>query len=216
MQRDLISKERTRSTVRPFEHLDGAHAQIRKFANAAGLSQGKPEWIEYAAGADDTRGRRRRTLLQYFWDVDWTSSWDVARVLRFFELVLATLELSSLESDAILKPLERDCYTFENSQLKPKTFVDSAALENVTPRERLPALRSHLRRIEEGLVNDPPAVVGSAKELIDTVCKVIWLTVITRHHLSPMRRLSEYHSHTFGSSCTANLERNDNNDITRR
>jgi hypothetical protein len=69
--------------------------------------------------------------------------------------------------------VQRLAYTFENGQLKPKTFVDSAALENVTSHERLPALRSHLRRIEEGLVNDPAAVVGSAKELIETVCKVI-------------------------------------------
>ena len=115
------------------------------------------------------------TLLGCLDDVDWTSHRDVMRVLRFYELVLDSLEVDSVEFDTIAKPLERDGYVFdkEKSRLLPMSPVDRAALEKATPRERLPAINVHLRRIEEYLPKDPAAVVGSSKELIETVCKII-------------------------------------------
>lgn len=35
------------------------------------------------------------------------------------------------------------------------------------------AIRDHLRRIHDGLERDPPAAIASAKELVETTCKVI-------------------------------------------
>lgn len=54
-----------------------------------------------------------------------------------------------------------------------KTASDALALERYERMSKPDEIRAHLRRIHTGLERDPPAAIASAKELVETTCKVI-------------------------------------------
>lgn len=54
-----------------------------------------------------------------------------------------------------------------------KTGATALSLERYRRLREPDAVRDHLRRIERGLADDPPAAIGSSKELVETTCKLI-------------------------------------------
>jgi hypothetical protein len=54
-----------------------------------------------------------------------------------------------------------------------KSAPAALSMERYNRLQKPDEIRAHLRRIHDGLEKDPPAAIASAKELIETTCKVI-------------------------------------------
>jgi hypothetical protein len=134
-------------------------------------------------------GQRRTLVEEYYAGVDWTSARDTRRVLRAFEAVLLTLDADmvgppsgpfherSADTDRQLMKLrnllKRDGFVFESGRLESASSIDLADLDSASDILERDTLREHLRRIEDGVDADPSQAVGSAKELVETVCKAV-------------------------------------------
>lgn len=176
MGRSLLSKQ-TRTAFR--ELLVGyVLREIADFFDGAGVPLGElPEHLTIS-------GQRRTLVEEYYAGVDWTSWGDVRAVLRAYEAIL--LDLSSRAEDPfqpseeaasevakLTRLLRRDGVVWENDRLKLEH--DRAILSLAQESEHFDgaALGEHLRRIEASVLDDPPLAIGSAKELVETVSKMV-------------------------------------------
>lgn len=84
----------------------------------------------------------------------------------------------TLNGQAMLRALRRDGVEIVDDQIVlPDPELSSVAFP-LSSYSRLgdagkDAIREHLQRIQRGLAEDPGAAIGSSKDLLETVCKVI-------------------------------------------
>lgn len=169
--KDLLS----RKTLRVFrDHF------ARNYVLATIAIAFEDEDIEAAEDFDPQAGGERRHLVdRYYRSIDLKDSDDVAALLRVFAGVLEKLGASTQQEDAsILKALERelatDGFVFERGKLTrnpthpslPHADRVAAELDAVWVRQQIHVMQSH----EE---THPALAIGTAKELIETVCKTI-------------------------------------------
>lgn len=93
----------------------------------------------------------------------------VRRLANYFNECLTRddwelIEVRQLSGKPIFEGRRREAYRAGDSAL------DVDAYARLTDPQ---ALREHLRRIDRDLKSDPPGAIGSAKELVETVCKNI-------------------------------------------
>ena len=162
---DLISKQ-TRIAFR--EHLVGWTLRtISDLFDAADIEmvQISPEQLP--------TGERRALVEQYYAGVDWSSSRDIRKVLRAYEQVLAELQPDSDAHRKLANLLRRDGFTYEDGHLGSTGIVDLAKVEDASSFVDRLSLHDHLRRIEQSVESDPAPAIGSAKELVETVAKLV-------------------------------------------
>lgn len=151
------------------EHLahQGFLNQISSLFNGAGL---KPANVP-----DDQlpSGQRGALVERYYAGIDWTAPDDVRRVLCVYEAILLPLDRSSEAFQSLMKSLEVDGYAYEAEHLVSKQPIDLTALTSLSSPLDRGAIREHLRRIEQSVEKDPAQAIGSAKELVETVAKLI-------------------------------------------
>jgi hypothetical protein len=173
--RDLISKQ-TRIAFR--EHLVGWTLRtIGDLFDAADVPRGQaPQGIS---------GERRFYVEEYYAGVDWTQHRDVKKILRAYEDVLSGLATDSTATDQFRKDyatkqsqkltnlLRRDGFTYADGRLVATTEVDLRSIEDASQLIDRTSLRDHIRRIGQGVDSDPAQAIGSAKELVETVGKLV-------------------------------------------
>lgn len=121
-------------------------------------------------------GQRRREARRYLASLDLNDERDCVRLLPVFEEVLRNLttwdgtEIPQLKR--LLERLRRDGYDRdENGKIRPRGAVVLPPLVATPDEEEV--IRQHLARLERGMEgDDPAAVIGSSKELIESVCKL--------------------------------------------
>ena len=127
-------------------------------------------------------GQRRSLVEQYYHAVDWSRWADVRKVLTVYENVLARLE-DHIENGqewaekcvkSLLKWIERDGFRYENGKLNPvgrhhglEHIIDAVASFD------LPELHRQIQRMQTAVEDDPSLAIGTAKELVESVCKTI-------------------------------------------
>lgn len=127
-------------------------------------------------------GQRRSLVEQYYHAVDWTQWKDVRKVLTVYENVLASLE-DEAENGAewaansfksLKKWIERDWFRYEKGKI---TAVGKHnGLENISDTVAafdLPELHRQIQRMQLAVEDDPSLAIGTAKELVESVCKTI-------------------------------------------
>lgn len=162
---DLVSKQ-TRTAFQ--EHLVGWNLHtISNLFDAAD--------VQLANVPEEQRpsGQRRALVEQYYAGVDWSSSRDIHKVLRAYEQVLAELQPDSEAYRKLTNLLRRDGFLYEDGHIGSAGIVDLAKVEDASSLVDRTTLRDHLRRIEQSVESDPAQAIGSAKELVETVAKLV-------------------------------------------
>ena len=172
----MLSKQ-TRLAFR--EHLVGWTLRtISDLFDAADIARGSPEGL--------ISGARRSLVEEYYAGVDWSSATDTRKVLRVYEEVLQTIESHLAEPipgapattfkkefDKLVNLLKRDGFVYESGRLVPTSGVDLHALPIASTAVDRHTLHDHIKRIEDNVESDPSQAVGSTKELVETVAKLV-------------------------------------------
>ncbi|MEX2223222.1 MAG: abortive infection family protein [Candidatus Rokuibacteriota bacterium] len=174
----MISKQ-TRLAFR--EHLVGWTLRtISDLFYATDIDRGSPETLP--------SGARRALVEEYYAGVDWSSGADTRKVARVYEEVLQTIEshlaepvpgapatMSKKEFDKLVNLLRRDGFAYESGRLVPTSGVDLRDLPIASATVDRHTLHDHIKRIEDSVDSDPSQAIGSTKELVETVAKLVLL-----------------------------------------
>lgn len=138
-----------------------------------------------------TSGERRSLVEQYYRKVDWTDWRSVSRIVKVYESELRQLYApveprfgwATDESGAqatrhgiankLLYWLKQDGFDWVGSKLVRST--GTPVLDDLHEAHRLEGthLAQQIQRMKESVEADPSLAIGTAKELIETVCKTI-------------------------------------------
>lgn len=130
---------------------------------------------------------RRTAIEKYYRSIDTTKWEDARKVLRVFEEVLSQLELrikdasQYMRTDTDRKALDRlnlrlrhDGFVYQEGKIVSLGQVPSLThLESIAVTADFPYLLRQLERIESSIDSDPWLAIGTAKELVETICKSI-------------------------------------------
>ena len=128
---------------------------------------------------DPQIGGARRTLVeQYYVKVDFSSREDVHRVLTAYAEIIAWLRDSQRHevADGLTARLHGDGYEYMNGGFDARHQTEMPIVELIRQHAvggDLPELRTQIDRLMSSIEDDPALAVGTAKELIETVCKTI-------------------------------------------
>jgi len=133
----------------------------------------------------EAAGQRRTLVARYHAGVDWTDPEQVARIVCVYsEAVIDWLTdaetrqwpapgVKPPEIRAFIRGLQRDGIPIDDEgHLLPGSVV-SLQLEDLSLLEDPEVIVEHLRRIGDNVDQDPAAAIGSAKELVESVCRLI-------------------------------------------
>lgn len=176
---ELISKK-TRTELREFL-VGSTLREISDEFDAAGLQAD-------TAYVPQVSGQRRSLVEQYYHNLDFTNSEDVAKLLQVYENILtaAFVRMKTPDSfpgdaalykrsvDSLVAWLKRDGYEFQNGRLLATGH--SAALKHLKAKAAVvnsQYLAAQIQRLEAAVASDPDLAIGQAKELVETCCKTI-------------------------------------------
>ncbi len=138
------------------------------------------EGFEPDPGVESARGGLRRTLVgQYHATVDPA---DADQQRRLLNVYLDALESwcqrdaeGGLSKDAadVVVSLRRDGAPIDEGGQLVASQSPSIELARFSDLADMSVLREHERRMEAGVTEDPAAAIGSAKELAESVCKLV-------------------------------------------
>jgi hypothetical protein len=135
---------------------------------AAGISLASSTKVEVRSGA------RRYQVELYYASLDLTRVDDAAKLLGVFENVLATTSRSDGQpARGLLLWLEKDGYVYEGGRLHRRGPSAMQHLASKLSTMNDASVHDEIRRIEASIDADPALAIGSAKELIESVCKTI-------------------------------------------
>lgn len=136
----------------------------------------------------EVNGERRRLVYRYCHTLDLTDWSDVRKLLTVFETVLLKLE-SNIENEVggqtyqqgyrtafnkLTKFLRKDGFHYHSGTIA--TAANAPGLDHLAEvAEQIDSayLLRQLRTMEDNIEADPGLAIGTAKELIETVCKTI-------------------------------------------
>lgn len=131
-------------------------------------------------------GVRRDAVEAYHEAIDFSDDDQMARLLRVYDGGIEEFgyhgeqgEMAlTRDAEALLRALERDGVEVKDGRIvfpDPELSIVAFPLAEYTllGDEDVEAVKEHLRRIQRGMRNDPASAIGSAKNLLETVCKVI-------------------------------------------
>jgi hypothetical protein len=172
MPRDLISVK-TRQEFREY-FVSTSLAIIDDAFRAEGIQSD-------LAYAPPVGGQRRTLVEQYYQTVNWRNPDDVARVLGVFDAVLVELDLQGStngfntewareKAAALRRWLARDGIKEDGGRL---SLPGHGSLHDALASIDAPELQRQIDRMRSALASDPGLAIGTAKELVETVCKTI-------------------------------------------
>lgn len=173
MRGDLISKK--------------TRLELREYFVSTSLAEISNEFDSADVPVDLTHvpnvGGQRRTLVeQYYHSIDWSRWADVRKFLFVYENVLASLEERAGAEEEwadqmfkfLLKWIERDGFSYAGSRLTP--LGKHYGLEHMSDAVGaldLPELHRQIQRMTAAVEDDPGLAIGTAKEMVESVCKTI-------------------------------------------
>lgn len=173
MPRDLISKK-TRLELREY-FVSTSLAEIANEFDSADVP------VDLAC-VPNVGGQRRTLVEQYYHSIDWTRWADVRKFLSVYENVLTSLEERASTDDEsaeqlfkfLLKWIERDGFAYATGRLTP--LGKHHGLEQMSDTVGsldLPELHRQIQRMTAAVEDDPSLAIGTAKEMVESVCKTI-------------------------------------------
>lgn len=130
----------------------------------------------------NTSGQRRSLVEQYYHAIDWTRWNDVRKFLAMYENVLTNLEdhmedgadWEANNFKALKKWIEKDGFSYSGGKLTKvgKRHGLEYIAGTVEPLD-LPELHRQIQRMQNAVEDDPALAIGTAKELVESVCKTI-------------------------------------------
>ena len=167
---DLISKA-TRNEFR--EALVGfVLREIEMFFEGAGLSR-KEDYDPPVTGA------RRTFVEQYYASIDFSSPNDIKKLLAAYGEIVLRLNRIGIDDTAVddlLRLMKRDGYAFDGESfvsLPSKQGPPIEAIRSLASSFDLPGLHLQIDRLAHAAEEDPSLAVGTAKEMVETICKTI-------------------------------------------
>lgn len=173
MQGDLINKK--------------TRLELREYFVSTSLAEISNEFDSADVLVDLTHvpnvGGQRRTLVeQYYHSIDWSRWADVRKFLSVYENVLASLEERAGAEEEwadqmfkfLLKWIERDGFSYAGGRLTP--LGKHHGLEHMSDAVGaldLPELHRQIQRMTAAVEDDPGLAIGTAKEMVESVCKTI-------------------------------------------
>lgn len=169
MSRDLVSKQ-TRNEFR--EVLVGfTLREIDTIFDGVGL---QPD----AAFEPPVSGQRRSLVEQYYATIDFANPQHVKRLIAAYEEIMLWLERGGV-TEAIVRlrqRMERDGFRYEGGRFVASGLSAVPLVDAVHAHARaldLMGLQTQIHRLVAAAETDPALAVGTAKELVETVCKTI-------------------------------------------
>ena len=137
-----------------------------------------------------TSGSRRSLIEKYYHTLDMTNPTDVRKLAIVFEEVLNNLQKrlydqtlkqyseiqieDQREMDRLKLRLKHDGFDFRDGRILTLGHIPSLThLESIAVTADFNYLLRQLDRIEDSIDKDPWLAIGTAKELVETVCKTI-------------------------------------------
>lgn len=164
MARDIISKA-TRKEFR--DRLSGHYlGEIQDIFEAADV-------VCDDAYQPSVSGQRRGLVEQYYHSVDWTNRDSVARILSVYEHILMNMQDEDLEH--FRKFLRRDGFLFDGLRIVPvqDTVVSEDKLRQIADSLDVSMISEQVARLRGSIDEDPALAIGTAKELLESVCRGI-------------------------------------------
>ena len=125
----------------------------------------------------EVSGMRRGLVEQYYARIDFASHSDVRKLLSAYsEIVLRLMRDNPLEAQDLQRRLRADGYDFSGERFVPlpnkqHPLVDS--IQELAESLNLEGLEIEVYRLKRAADEDPPLAVGTAKDMVETVCKTI-------------------------------------------
>ena len=116
---------------------------------------------------------------QYYAAIDFNSRNDVGKLLvAYGEIVLRMNRdgFGETVKDNLLRLMKRDGYNFDGESFVPlpsKQQPPIEAIRSFATSFDLPGLRAEIDRLAYAAEDDPSLAVGTAKEMVETICKTI-------------------------------------------
>lgn len=164
-----------------------ARTELREYFVATTLSIIHDEFEAADISCDlsyepSTSGARRSLVEQYYHSLDWSKWADVRKFVTVYENVLSNLE-EHVETDpdwagknfkSLRRWIERDGFQFAGGRLERAGGTQS--LEQIrlaVGALDLPELHRQIQRMNTSIDSDPALAIGTAKELVETVCRTV-------------------------------------------
>lgn len=127
-------------------------------------------------------GQRRALVEQYYHTVNWDKWADVRKIITVYENVLINLEnqaergldWATATFNSLKKWIERDGFGYDNGKLIPRgKHHGLGPMAEAVDGLDLPELHRQIGRMQSAIEDDPALAIGTAKELVESVCKTI-------------------------------------------
>lgn len=121
-------------------------------------------------------GMRRGLVEQIYQTIDFGDHRDVFRLLEVYQTVVATTRRHQPDlADALIDHLRRDGVDTEGPSFRLRANTPTALQPLNAVAQSLTAAQIHAQidRINRSIDSDPALAIGTAKELLETICKTI-------------------------------------------
>lgn len=121
-------------------------------------------------------GMRRGLVEQIYQTIDFGDHWDVFRLLEVYQTVVATTRRHQPDlADALIDHLRRDGVDTEGPSFRLRANTPTALQPLKAVAQSLTAAQIHAQidRINRSIDSDSALAIGTAKELLETICKTI-------------------------------------------
>ena len=124
-------------------------------------------------------GARRSLVEQYYAGINFESHADIKKLLYVYEEIVHSLDqngVSDVGKNNLLRLMKRDGYDFDGDTFVPLPGREQPLVETIRSLAAafdLPALRVEIDRLTGAADEDPSLAVGTAKEMVETICKTI-------------------------------------------
>lgn len=122
-------------------------------------------------------GMRRGLVEQYYSRIDFTSQGDVGKLLfAYKEIIMQLDQQDPVKAQDLLRRMKADGYDFDGESFVPVPSKQAPLIETIRSLAEaldLEGLNIEVSRLERAAEEDPPLAVGTAKEMVETVCKTI-------------------------------------------
>ena len=115
-------------------------------------------------------GQRRRLVEQYYANIDSSAATDAENLLHVCSDVVRENRYSV---DQLLAALRQDGYKWVDDQFAPTGILMADRIAEFAQVRNLSELTRQVTRLANAVDSDPPLAVGSAKDMVESVCKTI-------------------------------------------
>lgn len=168
------------------EHFVGSRV-LRTIGDVFATQEIRPK----PGSADDVGGQRRQLVEECYRSLDLTQARDARRVLAVFAAELQSIEQAAIDAEEDGRPpphgehprktllnfvrlLDSEGFAYENGRITFKHATPLAGeLTSHAAALDLPNVLEQLRRLESVADSDPRLAIGTAKDLVETVCKSV-------------------------------------------